>query len=282
MNKLSKRLISALALGLFSLSIHAQEIIQYKGKPVTIELSVGQERSINFGAHVQVGTTQLQKQRNLFRTQTAQGYVHIRANKEFEKERIQIKRMDNGTLMLIDVIARTAGDFSEEVRVMTPEQNQITKIGQSTDNHKIGGERPISPVDLTRFAAKRLYAPTRLVQPVTGIHPVSLGIKGEVKIFKGLNRMRVIAKPIFALQGGGYYLTALHLVNMSPDHIQLDYLDLNLPFTHATYQHHTLHPAYTAGSDTALYLISDKPLTQMLVPWDYYAPAAEAVTQEKE
>lgn len=280
MNKLT--IIIATLIISFTPYIKAQEIIQYNGKPVTIELKVGQERSINFGAHVQVGTTQLQKQRNLFRTQTAQGYVHIRANKEFEGERIQVKRMDNGTLMLIDVTARSQGDFNEEVRIMTPDQDKITKVGQSnSDNERIGGAKPITPVELTRYAAKQLYSPTRLIQPVVGINPASLGIKGDVKIFKGLNRMRITATPLFALEGGGYYLTAIHLVNISPEIVQLDYLDLNLPFTHATYQHHTLHPSSSAGNDTALYLVSKTPLTQMLVPWDYYAPTAQAITEEK-
>lgn len=272
--------ICAMAMSLL-LSAHAMsdEIIQYDGKPVSIELTVGEERSINFSAHVQIGKTRSQEQRNLFRIQTAQGFLHIRANKEFESERIQVKRLDNGTLMLIDLTARAAGNNTEDVRIMTPDQNQVS-VSELTESNGSPKQNLISPVDLTRYAAKQLFAPSRLVAPVNGITATPLGIQGAIKIFKGLNRGRVTAKPILAIQGGGFYLTTIHLVNNFEESVELSYLDLNLPFTHATFQHHTLNASGSAGDDTALYLISDKPITQMLIPWDYYAPKAVPVSEE--
>ena len=267
-----------LCLLLISSYVYGEEIIQYDGKPVSIELTVGQERSINFSAHVTVGTTLSQNQRNLFRIQTAQGFLHIKANKDFESERIQVKRLDSGALMLIDLTARKAGNNSEDVRIMTPDQNQVAG-SEFPDNNQTDKERLISPVDLTRFAAKQLYAPQRLVKPVNGIQPMPLGIEGAIKIFKGLNRGQVVSKPISGIQGGGFYLTTIHLVNTSDEIIQLDYLDLNIPFTHATFQHHTLYPSGQPGDDTALYLISDRPITQILIPWDYFAPQATPVNE---
>ena len=277
-------ILTIMSLLLISHNADATKIIQYEGKPITIELTVGKERSINFGDHVQVGMTANQKTRNLFRTQTAQGYVHILANKEFENERVQVKRISDGVLMLIDFTARIAGNYIEEVAILTPDQakksNRDPFSREPESTSMVNNAPNITPVDLTRYASQLVYAPKRIIQSVPGIDKSPLGIAGEIKLFKGINRAFVRATPVFSLKGGGYHLAAIHLVNTSYDIVQLDYLDLNLPFTHATFQHHTLRPRGHDGDDTVLYLIGDKPLTQILVPWDFYAPKALPVTEE--
>lgn len=280
-----KRILIMISLFIMSNNAFATKIIQYQGKPITVELSVGKERSINFGDHVQVGVTANQKTRNLFRTQTAQGYVHILANKEFENERVQVKRISDGVLMLIDFTARSAGNFTEEVAILTPEQAKKSNkdpFSREPEGNGIASDMPsITPVDLIRHASQLVYAPKRLLQNTAGVDKTPLGIAGEIKLFKGINRAFVRATPVFALKGGGYHLAAIHLVNTSYDIVTLDYLDLNLPFTHATFQHHTLRPRGYDGDDTVLYLVGDKPLTQILVPWDFYAPKAVPVTEEE-
>ena len=50
----------------------------------------------------------------------------------------------------------------------------------------------------------------------------------------------------------------------------LDYLDLNLPFSHVTFQHHKLNPHGLPGDSTVLYLITEEPLKKALYPWTYY------------
>ena len=65
-------------------------------------------------------------------------------------------------------------------------------------------------------------------------------------------------------------LAALYIRNVSDETVQLDYLDLNLPFSHATLQHHSLEPQGTPGDSTVLYLISERSLKETLYPWTYY------------
>lgn len=269
---------------LISQPAYATKIMQYEGKPITIELTVGKERSINFGDHVQIGITANQKTKNLFRSQTAQGYMHILANKPFENERVQVKRISDGTLLLIDFTARNAGNHTEEVAVLTPEMARKSNqdpFQRDDESAYVNNAPNVTPVDLTRHAAQLVYAPKRVISNVPGISKAPLGMVGEIKLFKGINRALVRATPVFAIKGGGYHLAAIHLVNTSYEMLTLDYLDLNLPFSHATFQHHSLHPRGHHGDDTVLYLVSDKPLTQMLVPWDFYAPNAQPVTEKE-
>lgn len=273
---LSSSVLFAAAFGIYSGSALATAIIHYANLPVTIELRKGEERSIQFGDHVQVGITKAQEMKNLFRVQPAQGTVHIMPFEEFDKQRVHIKRMTDGRVILLDLIASKNDPNEmplEDVRILLQSENVVPEDERQVSEAPI--EIPvITPVDLTRFAAQRLYGPTRLHLDRPGITETTLGVKGAVKVFKGENKYKTFSTPILAYQGGGYYLAAMHIKNTSDENVTLDYLDLNLPFSHATFQHHTLYPNGTPGDSTVLYLISETPLKETLYPWTYYQDLA--------
>ena len=252
--------------------LQATEIVHYKNVPVTIELREGQERSIRFGDHVQVGVSKGQQMKRLFRVQSAQGTIHILPHTVFDKNRVQIKRMSDGRVILLDLISSKEDGSSkplEEVKILLESENTIDDPIRGTT--EVFGDTPlITPVDLTRFASQRLYGPARLHKDVQGITSTSLGVKGAVRIFKGINKHTTISKPIVAYQGGGYFLTGIAIKNTSESAVQLNYLDLNIPFSHAVLQHHTLNPNGMPGDSTVLYLVSEKNIKETLYPWTYY------------
>lgn len=280
---LKKTLMLAAAVTFFSPLLHAVQIIHYKNEPVTIQLITGQERTIQFGDHVQVGVTKGQQMQKLFRLQSAQGAVFIKPYKDFDKQRVTIKRITDGRVILVDFVSEKGAKNAEpleKVKVLLEADNVVAEPQVSAPS--IARNLPIvTPVDLTRFASQRLYGPSRLHNDVMGITEVSMGVKSSIKIFKGENKYRTFAKPVVAYQGGGYYLSGIHIKNVSDEPVKLDYLDLNLPFTHATFQHHSLAANGTPGDSTVLYLIAEKPLKETLYPWTYYldlqANAEEAV-----
>jgi len=270
---MKKRLINAMLIlsFLYIGSAMATEIIHYTNIPVTIELRQGEERSIQFGNHVHVGITKAQQMKKLFRIQSAQGAVHILPYQEFDKQRIQIKRQD-GRVILLDIIADKKGIESEpleSIRIVLDSENVVAEddihVSQSSVDTPI-----ITPVDLTRFASQRLYGPTRLHNDRRGITETTLGLTGAIRIFKGENKYKTVSEPILAYQGGGYYLAAIHIKNISHNEVNLNYLDLNLPFSHATFQHHTLYKKGIPGDSTVLYLIHNEPWKKALYPWNYY------------
>lgn len=258
--------------GFYSCSALATEIIHYTNLPVTIELRKGEERSIQFGDHVQVGITKGQQIKNLFRVQSAQGAVHFLPYDEFDKQRVQVKRLTDGRVILIDLIAGKedpSGKPLEDIRILLESENVIPEDERQVPDAPM--DIPvITPVDLTRFTAQRLYGPTRLHRDRSGITEATMEVKGAVRVFKGENKYKTYSKPILAYQGGGYYLAAIHIKNISEYDVKLSYLDLNLPFSHATFQHHMLYPNGTPGDSTVLYLITEKPLKETLYPWTYY------------
>ncbi|MCD1649645.1 integrating conjugative element protein [Marinobacter adhaerens] len=252
-------------------SVTATEIIHYQNLPVTIELHKGQERSIQFGSHVQVGVTKGQQMKQLFRVQSAQGAVHFKPYEEFDKQRVQVRRMADGQVILLDLISTETPENAEEleeIRIVLETDNEVPEA-EAVAAMPEPVER-VTPIDLTRHAAQRLYGPTRLHRDRAGISEITLGVKGAVRIFKGDARYATVSKPVLGYSGGGYYLAAMYVRNISDRAIGLDYLDLNLPFSHATFQHHSLEPNGTPGDSTILYLISERPLKETLYPWTHY------------
>jgi integrating conjugative element protein (TIGR03749 family) len=264
-------LIKALLLVIVSTPTVAMEIIHYDNLPVTIELREGEERSIQFGSHVQVGVTKGQQVRQQFRVQSAQGAVHFLPYEAFEKQRVQIRRMSDGQVILLDLIASPASETAEPLEnlrlVLTIDNVVSEKDAEASMPRKT---TVITPIDLTRYAAQHLYGPSRLHGSVQGISDVSISDKGAVRVFKGPARYQTLSTPVVAYRGGGHYLAAMYVKNVSTDPVQLNYLDINVPFSHATLQHHHLEPAGTPGDSTMLYLISERPLKETLYPWTYY------------
>lgn len=273
----------AAAVSIAASTAYAKEIIHYKNVPVTITLTEGEERSIEFGDHVQIGMTRGQQEGGLFRVQSAQGFLHIKPNKPFSAQRLQVKRMTDGRVILLDLVAteKSADSLSnlEPVQLLLDEENIAGGQTIETIEEKSildSGAPVITPVELVRYAAQRLYGPTRLHKDVRGIMDTPLGVKSAIRIFKGEARYKTVSTPMIAYRGGAYYLAGIYIKNTSPEKLQLDYLDLNLPFHSATFQHHTLEPSGVPGDATVLYLVSEEPLKNTLQPWTYYHDLQEA------
>jgi len=279
------KLSSLIGAFLLSSAVQATEYIEYSNKPVTIQLHEGEERTIQFGDHVAVGVTPKQEAQGLFRVQSAQGALHILPRKTFERERIQVKRLGDGKIVLIDLVSIEANKKDqtplEDIRIYVENEAKELPKDIETAKEEASGEtnanqkeiEPITPITLTRHLAQKLYAPERLHKVMPGISEVSLNemLHKDVRAFKGINRAKTTVRPILAYRSGNLYATALLVSNTDNTPVQLNYLDINIPFTHATYQHHKLNPKGQAGDRTVLYVINERPLSETLVPWTYYS-----------
>lgn len=274
------KLLAFVAASSVTLNALATEVVHYTNKPVTVQLRAGEERKIQFGDHVKVGVTRQQEAEQLFRVQSAQGAVLVRPEKPFDRERVVIKRISDGKVVLLDLVATDSQGSTEpleDMRIYLQNENSVEQEIEKNEK-EVAGKRPaITPITLTRYAAQKLYAPTRLHKEIPGISEANLNnmLNKEVRAFKGINRVRTMVKPAVAYRAGDWYVVALLIRNTTHEPVTLNYLDINLPFTHATYQHHQLSRMGTPGDRTILYLVNNSPLTETLVPWTYYAVAGE-------
>lgn len=270
-----------------SLSAQAVEIIHYQNEPITIQLQNGIERSIQLGDHVQVGVSPQQEMSRLFRIQSAQGAVHIRPNSVFEAQRIQLRRMSDGQIVLLDLISKPVSQDDEpleSIRLLVKGEDVVSSdtLDAHPSNDITQPVQPVTPITLTRYVAQKMYSPTRLHRDDPRITPVNLGdLRGQpLRVFTGHASVMTESTPVIAYRSGRYYVAAILVKNTRFEPVQLNYLNLNLPFSHATFQHHTLQPSGRQGDRTLLYLVSERPINEILVPWTYYHDQANTLAEE--
>ena len=238
-----------------ALSVRATEVVEWRNVPIPIVLHVGEERVLVFPDHVQVGLPTALT-RGEFRTQSTGGTVLWLANAPIQNERVQVKLINTGHVMLFDVtaVAVPGAGPSEAVHVVFPEM--------ASESDASGAARTaLTPVALTRFAAQQFYAPQRLLRDVPGLRRVPMGTRRSVSLYRG---DQIEAEPLASWQGGGYYVTAVKLSNRGAARIFLDPRRLRGQFVTAAFQHHSLGAAHSRTDVTTVYLVTDLPFVAAL------------------
>ncbi|MCP4129134.1 MAG: TIGR03749 family integrating conjugative element protein [Gammaproteobacteria bacterium] len=227
------------------------ERIEWKKAPIRLELVVGQEQRIEFPASVKVGVPA--SVQVLLRTQSVNGTVYLLAHAPFGSNRLMVRELDSGRIYLFDVTATEEGGASHPIQVY------VTGDSGTTKDHATGGndsdkEQP-GYIQLTRFAAQQLYAPSRLVRDRPGIVRVPVS-RDLVDLVHG---GAIEATPLVAWRTNGLYVTAVKLTNRTNQAQTLDPRDLRGVWLTASFQHHRLLPNGDEADTTAVYLISARP-----------------------
>ncbi|MCX8984250.1 TIGR03749 family integrating conjugative element protein [Citrobacter portucalensis] len=243
------------------LRANATELMQWERIPLPVELHVGHERIVIVNRNVRVGYPAGLDSK--LRIQSSGGTVYLEAQKTFPDARLQLKDVDSGELILLDVSA-TEGDALEPVEL------QYTAVyGNDADdtadhpphNTATNDDNPSSalpatpdPVALTRYAAQMLYAPLRTVEPLAGVRQVSPRLPAHITTL--LPGEPVSATPLGAWQQNEDTVTAIQLQNQSAQRITLDPRALQGTFCAATFQHPWLGASGTAEDTTVVYLVT--------------------------
>ncbi len=227
------------------------ERIEWKKTPIRLELTVGQEQRIDFPAAVKVGVPgSLQ---SLLRTQSVNGTVYLLAHAPFGSSRLMVRELDSGQIFLFDVTATGEGGASDPIQIY------VTGDSGSANAPATGGNEPDQGqpgyIQLTRFAAQQLYAPSRLVKDRPGIVRVPVA-RNAVDLVQGGT---VQATPLVAWRANGLYVTAVKLTNRTDQPQTLDPRDLRGAWLTATFQHYRLLPKGDEADTTAVYLVSARP-----------------------
>lgn len=262
MNRISRRCARAMVVVLALLvldpfSLRAEEVIEWRNVPVSIVLTVGEERVLAFPDHVEVGVPSTLTGLAL-RIQSTGGTVLWLARQPFPTQRIQVRLLTTGHVMLFDVTAVSAasGGSAEPVRVVFPDS---ALLGASEGS---AAASSLTPVTLTRFAAQQLYAPERVLRDIPGLRRVPMGVPASIELYR---HESIAAQPLASWQGGGYYITAVKLTNLAYERILLDPRELRGHFVTATFQHNSLGPRGAASDVTCVYLVTDRPFAETIV-----------------
>ncbi|MDE9460141.1 TIGR03749 family integrating conjugative element protein [Xenorhabdus bovienii] len=241
--------LGLVSLLLFSLGAKADELVKWERIPLSIALKVGQERIIFVDRNVRVGLSPSLSDK--LRVQSAGGAVYLKASHAFSPTRLQLQDSENGEIILLDITATNTGP-TEPVRILYPDEKSSASKEEPRYQRKSAPLAP-PPVVLTRYAAQQLYAPLRTVEPVTGIHPVSLHLPESITTLYPSEPIAVSPLASWGMQN--YTVVALKLRNTAKRNITLDPRALQGQFVAATFQHRWLGDARTPEDTTVLYLV---------------------------
>lgn len=250
---------------LFSLicirTVCATELMQWERIPLPVELHVGHERVVMVNKNVRVGYPAGLDDK--LRIQSSGGTVYLQAQKPFPDARLQLKDVDSGELILLDVSA-TEGDALEPVELQytavygndadDTADHPSHDSGASNDNLNSALPATPDPVALTRYAAQMLYAPLRTVEPLAGVRQVSPRLPARITTL--LPGEPVSATPLGAWQLNEDTVTAIRLQNQGAQRITLDPRTLQGTFYAATFQHLWLGASGTAEDTSVVYLVT--------------------------
>lgn len=230
--------------------------------PITLVLPVGVERRIDFPTavdiewpdHVQRNTDNLQIREN--------GSVYWTAGKSFSRQRVNVFSRDGtGKSWLLDVEARP--DAPARTLVILDDRFDRGKNEEMRPSSKTGGHH-YDGVDLVRFAAQNLYAPSRrLLKPLPGVVRIPVETR-DFPLFRGGN---LSTAPIAQWKAPGIptmYVTAIRITSNSLDSVFLDPRELRGNWISATPQHGEVRPAGEHGDTTVWYLLSSRPFGESI------------------
>lgn len=106
-----------------------------------------------------------------------------------------------------------------------------------------------------------MYAPKRLLRDPPGVFRARLKIRNPVPLLRG---GAVEATPLASWRGGGLYVTAVKLRNITEQPVVLDPRDLRGRWLAATFQHARLLPHGDGADTTCVYLVSARPFAESL------------------
>lgn len=257
-------------------SAQAVELMKWERVPLPIRLNIGQERIIFVERNVRVGYPP--ELEGKLRIQSTGGTVYLLAIEPIASTRLQFRDIENGEVILLNVITGTNQANLEPIKLVYDEElykTPRTKDPERTSSGKMVKPKGYSPalapipVILTRYAAQNLYAPLRTAEPLPGVQQIALRLPATITTL--LPSEPVKTMPLSAWQLDDFTVTAIKLMNTSSHRIQLDPRALQGKFYSATFQHNWLGAAGTPEDTSVVYLITkggaaDKAITPEPVP----------------
>lgn len=188
----------------------------------------------------------------LLEVQIIEDTAYLTANAPFPRARVHVQAIDGTTKIPLDIEA------AEGVAVAPMLQVHLPGDGDADDDASTGSQEAptVDMIELTRYAAQTLYAPSRLVPVLPGVHQEPVDRKTVSGLYRGAE---IETAPLGAWSSGPLHVTAVRFTNRSDRPLELDVEQLRGRWIAATPQHWRLLPRGSEADTTAVYLVSDRP-----------------------
>lgn len=235
----------------------------FERAPIAVPLPVGRERLITLPAPAALHVPR--DMESVARLEVIDRTLYATALVPFTTLRIVAELVDSGQQIPMDLVAgeSTASATSElEVFVVEPGKSgpaataTAGAAGGVTAAKEAEPEQPAADmVQLTRYAARMLYAPRRLAYDLPGVRQVEVGTQPVTGLLRGA---RVEAAPLGQWRSGNLYVTAVRVTNRARTPLELPLEDIRGRWISATAQHGRIGPAGSDWDTTALYLVCER------------------------
>lgn len=239
----------------------------FERQPISVPLPVGRERLITLPApaalHVPNDMAQVARLEVIDRT------IYATALVPFTTIRIVAELIDSGQQIPMDLVAGPSSSGAvAELEVFSVEPERLARASDTATASASAAEAsPTSEapaadmVELTRHAARQLYAPRRLAWTPAGVQQVDVELQPVPSLIRGAN---VEAVPLGQWRAGQLYVTAVRVSNRSARPMELPLDELRGHWLAATAQHGRIGPAGSDTDTTALYLVCDRAFSACL------------------
>lgn len=235
------------------------ERVQFIRRPITVALGINRERLITLPGpavlHIPDGIDSQVSLQILDRT------IYATALGPFNSIRVIAEVIATGAQIPLNLIAnKSTIAASPEIEVFmgaeVPQSqasdNSSTTAGTNSSKEPMQADM----VQLTRYAARMLYAPRRLAHTTEGVQQVAV----ETEPVDGLIRgAKVNAAPVGQWRSGNLYVTAVRVTNLEKMPLILNLEGVRGGWLTATAQHGRLGPMGTDTDTTAVYLVCHRP-----------------------
>ncbi|CAM5410458.1 TIGR03749 family integrating conjugative element protein [Alcaligenes phenolicus] len=252
---------------------HGVERAVFDRAPVRAPLPVGIERMITLPApaalHVPSDMSKIARIEVIDRT------MYITALQQFTPVRIIAELIDSGQQIPFDLLAdTTTASARSELQVFVvassspgagksdgdgPASQAAAQATSMANEHTLSQQMaesaPTDMVQLTRYAARQLYAPKRLATPLSGVQQVEVTAEPITNLIRGVN---VVSTPVGQWRSGQLYVTAVLIKNRSHHPLEIPLEQVRGQWIAATAQHGRIGSAGSETDTTAIYLVCQR------------------------
>ena len=205
-----------------SLDNSAYERVFWKQRPIRMHFMTGVERLLRFPAPVQIGLPP--ELAGMVQVESVENVVYLTPLADFDVTRLRFRELDSGTIYLVDAQASPMGSDSlvELVNAQTSNDLPSTIAEGGVERHQAREKsQGYGYGELNRYAFQQVYAPERLVKPLSGVSKLSIRSKKPIAhLVAGEN---IAATPLAQWRTtDGLYVIAVYLNNLSHRTVELD------------------------------------------------------------
>jgi len=224
-------------------------------EPVRVNLTVGLERLITLPADALLHVPN--DMDAVARLETIAGTIYATALMPFEPIRIIAELVDSGQQIPIDLVSQAAakGPTPKSAGELQVSVFEPASVANPTAQATTAAPPAVDMVELTRHAARQLYAPRRLSSSTPGVSQVAIASNAVPGLLRGVH---VETTPLGQWRSANLFVSAVRITNLSKFALEIPLESLRGRWIAATAQHGRIGPAGSDTDTTALYLVCER------------------------